>query len=173
MTKWRDADMASAACSALHALADSFLAAGSPMQVRKRAAGVQVVWHGGWQSPCVKSGGSWGLVQAIKCCTAACLSPELPEVEARSLLHLAKLLLRHTRNASQARQHLHKAVRRTVSWLLCTLAKIQPLHAFTHRNRVRIAQLGDHSCTSHMLLQNSSSTCKGFAVDRQASSDHI
>lgn len=49
--------------------------------------------------------------QALKCHTALCMGgKEVPIVEARSRLALAKLLLQHTHNAVDARQHLERAV---------------------------------------------------------------
>lgn len=49
--------------------------------------------------------------QALKCHTALCMGgKEVPIVEARSRLALAKLLLQHTHNAGDARQHLERAV---------------------------------------------------------------
>ncbi|CAL8469751.1 g9293 [Coccomyxa elongata] len=50
-------------------------------------------------------------LQAIKCHTALCLGgKEVPVVEARSQLALAKLLLQHTHNAAEARSHLERAL---------------------------------------------------------------
>lgn len=59
-------------------------------------------------------------MQAIKCHMALCQGgAEVPVVEAESQLHLAELLLDHTHDVYEARQHLERAVccSISVSWL--------------------------------------------------------
>lgn len=55
------------------------------------------------------------LLQAIKCYETvlqAAAGRQLPAAEATLRLELASLLLAHTHNVTEARQHLEKAVRR-------------------------------------------------------------
>lgn len=66
--------------------------------------------------------GLWGLAdyhektgeigKAIKCLEAICQSRVsfLPIIEAKTRLHVATLLLRHTHNLNQAKAHLERAV---------------------------------------------------------------
>lgn len=57
--------------------------------------------------------------QALKCHTALCMGgTEVPLVEARSQLSLSRLLLQHTHNAGDARQHLERAVCAVISDLI-------------------------------------------------------
>lgn len=49
--------------------------------------------------------------EAIKCLVAALTSQEAPQVEVAIRVRLATLLIRHTHNLTEARQHLERAVR--------------------------------------------------------------
>ena len=59
-------------------------------------------------------------LQAIKCLEATCCSSaQMPAAAAKTRLQLARLLLDHTRNISEAAQHLQQAVSTPHCWYLC------------------------------------------------------